>query len=220
MIHRFASDRVDPPTAARLAPSYVSQVQGSAHAELGGLSQVELGAGQRVPEGVVGRRERQPVALPRPPQAQLPGADLAVAGEQALLELQGAHGGRQDRPLAHSPEGRVEEGQLERGVVGEEHASRQGTAQLGQHLRERSALLEVVVGQAMDGDRVAGVVMAYDVAPAPGEVDAQAVDRHPAHGQHLVAGRGEPGGLEVHGQQRQLVERGPVVGRHVSSRTG
>ena len=42
----------------------------------------------------------------------------------------------------------------------------------------------------------------------------------PADGEHLVARRGEAGGLEVHREEGELAERGPVVRCHVSSRTG
>ena len=175
------------------------------------------------PGAIIGRTaiaNGQSVAVACPPQAQVPGSSLAVARQQALLQLHGAHRGREVRTLAHRPEGSLEEGQLEARVVGEEHAPVQCSPQLGQHLRERPALLEVVVGEAVDRDRAAGVVVAHDVAAAPGEVDARAVDRHPSHSQHPVAAGVEPGRLEVHRQQGEPVERGPVVGRHVSSRTG
>jgi hypothetical protein len=92
--------------------------------------------------------------------------------------------------------------------------------QLGEHLHERAPVLEVVVGQAMDGDRLAGVVPSDDVAPGPGEADPGAVHRHPAHCQQPVTDRGQPRGLDVHGEQGQHVESGLVVRRHDISRTG
>ena len=109
----------------------------------------------------MGCRPRHPMTRSCRPEAELAGADLTVTVQQAPLELQGAHRRRQGGCLADGPEGRVEEGQLERRVVGEEHASGQGPAQLVQHLREGPALLEVVVGQAVDGDGLAGVVVDY-----------------------------------------------------------
>ena len=86
--------------------------------ELGDLRKVELGARERVTQGVMGRRGGQPEPLPGAPEPQHPGSELlAPARQQPTLQVERAHHPEHRWLLPDGAEGGAQEGEVERGVV-------------------------------------------------------------------------------------------------------
>ncbi len=180
----------------------MAQREATRRVELGDLREVELGTRQRVAERVMGRRGGQAEPFAGAPEPQRSRSELLTsARQQAALQVQGAHHPERGWLLTDGAERGAQEGEVEGDVVCQQRPALESDPQLGQRLGQRYAVCQVVVGQPVDGDRVArAAVVADDQSSRPTQRDPGTVHRHEPHRQHpLPLGR-ETGGLQVDGQ--------------------